>query len=830
MAKRNMRNKYASTQNFVPIDDISDGIVKLRNGNYIKTLEITPTNFHMMGVIEQNNLIDAFVAFHKIAPIHLQFKVLTMPAESSEHIDIVKKAALADTSPGFEERKKHMEQYVALTDRLSRYTAVTRRFFIIFKYEYTEEMGSEYIDIVSSINSTAQRIQEYLSGCGNYVIQHNNIDDENRFQAEIFYLLFNRKSNIPFTKHVKQVVETFMQQQGLIPGQDEVPDIPVTNFIAPRHINLSHKDWIYIDGTFYAFYIISGKSYPTTVYATWLDDLINFGAGVDVDIFSERFNKADIQEKLCRTLAYTKVKMNETNETNRDFEVVKDALQSVHYIKNKLSGSNEDFYNMSTLITITSDSVKGLRKRIRQVRDLLRSKDMTPISCFLRYEQAFLSTLPCALIAPVLKTPAERNILTRGLASIYPLTSYEVCHKDGIMLGINTMNNSLFTVNIFNTQYFQNANMMILGSTGAGKTYTLGMIMSRLRMRGIQTFLVAPDKGHEFRRMCNRLGGTFVKICAGSPACVNVLDIHPINDKTDIEIEGEEGAYKDSLLSNKIEDLKIFFTLLIPKITEIELQRLDAIFIKTYEHAGITDDNDSIYIDKSSKTLRPMPTLEDVYNNLQTSQNMENIAIILKPLVFGSAKNFNGQTNVDLKNKLVVFDISKLKGNLKPAGMFMVTDYIMSQIKSNRSENNALIIDELWRLISENPYAAEYVKQIWKTIRGYGGAAIGATQDLNDYFALNDGKYGKAIISASAINILKKTKPIEAKLIRDVMDLTDEEYKKLTRLSKSQGLFCTDTIHMEIEFMATAFEHWNITTDAKDLRKLQEVGYEALVG
>lgn len=828
LKKKRKAETYSPSQDFVPIDSISDGIVKLKNGNYIKTLEIRPTNFHMMDTAEQNNLIAAFGSFLKIAPIHVQFKILSLPASSSEHTDIVIKDAENDKDFKIQSGlRKELQQYVDLCGRLRRYTAVTRRFFIVFKHEYGESPSTDYADIVGSMAAMEHQIREYLSACGNYVVTHDNMDNENKFQAEIFYLLLNRASNISFEQRVKKTVNTFMTAKGLTPGVDAVPDIPISYFIAPHHINLTHRDWIYIDGTYYAFYIIAGGSYPKKVYATWLDELINFGAGVDVDIFSTRYNKPEKLSDLRRTLAFTKSKMRETSETNRDFEAVQTALESVYYIKDRLSNSSEDYYEISTLITITADSVKNLRKRIRRISDLLLSKDMKPISCYLRYEQAFLSSLPCAVISSVLESPAKRNILTNGLASIYPFTSFEVCHKDGIMLGLNAMNNSMFVINPYNAQYFQNANMMITGSSGGGKTFLLGMLMARFRMRGIQTFLVAPDKGYEFRRMCNHLGGTFVKICAGSPACINIFEIRPVNDDTDIAIEGDSASFKDSLLSQKIQDLKIFFSLLIPEITNVEQQRIDEILIKTYNDFGITKDNDSIY--DASGNLKMMPTIGDFYNNLLNERDLKDIAVVVSTLVSGSAANFNGQTNVNLLNKLVVFDISELKSYLKPVGMYMVIDYLMSAIRADRTVNDVLMIDEMWQLISENRLAAEYVKDIWKTIRGYGGSAVGATQDLNDYFALDDGKYGKAILSASAIKILKKTSTVEAKTIRDVIGLTDSEYKKIMRLGTKQALFCTDRIHIEIELMATPFEKWNIVTDSENLLRLKNIGYDKLV-
>lgn len=820
-----MNREYAPTQDIVPVEDVQDGIVKLKNGEYVKTLEVLPTNFHMMGITEQNNLIAAFARFHKIAPSHLQFKILTRPAEGNKHIDNIRKQVAKDAedyrcNP---HRRKQLEQYVALTEELSRYTAVTRRFFLIYRYEPSEDNAFTYEDIVGSMRATEQRIREYMSAVGNVVVQNDTLEEEDRFQVEIFYMLFNRKTSIQtgFEQHVNHVVKANMLARGLKPGVDPPPDLPAADFIAPYHVNLTHGNWLFFDGTFYSFFIIPGSVYPPNVYAAWLDELINAGNGIDVDIYAERLNKSMVLADLRHTLAFTKAKMRETPETSRDYEEVKDALDSCYYIKEHLN-ANEDIYNMYTLITVTADSVKMLRSRLREIKDLMKAKDMEISQCYFRFEQAFQMTLPSVLFDDSLKAPAKRNILTFGLASMYPLTSYEICQINGILLGVNSLNSSLFMPNIFDTNYFMNANMMLLGSTGGGKTFTLCLIILRFLLRGIKSYLIAPDKGFEFELMCRRVGGSFVKIAAGSPHCVNLLDVRP---------HGRISAYQGSLLSDRIQEIKIALQLLAPEITNAQLQRMDDILYRTYAKFHITDDNDSIYADKVHGVLKKMPTFGDLYDEMKSDTDMHDVAVVISQLVTGSAKNFNGQTNVDLSSKLVVFDISELKGkNLKAFGMYICSDFLMWAIRDDLTVNKALFFDELWRLISENRNAAEYVVEIWKTIRSYGGAAIGATQDINDYFALDDGKYGKAIISASAIRILKKSVPIEAKMLRDVLDLTDAEYKQIMRLGKPQGLFCTDNVRMTVDFRATEFERWNITTDRNDRAKRKEIGYYQLVG
>ena len=115
-------------------------------------------------------------------------------------------------------------------------------------------------------------------------------------------------------------------------------------------------------------------------------------------------------------------------------------------------------------------------------------------------------------IDPGLEKKSRRNVLTSGAASTYPFCSFEMSDDNGVLLGVNRNNNSLCIVDLFNSKVHKNANLVLLGTSGAGKTFTMQLLALRMRMRGIQSFIVAPIKGHEFRRACNHIGGEFIKI------------------------------------------------------------------------------------------------------------------------------------------------------------------------------------------------------------------------------------------------------------------------------------------------------------------------------
>ena len=348
------------------------------------------------------------------------------------------------------------------------------------------------------------------------------------------------------------------------------------------------------------------------------------------------------------------------------------------------------------------------------------------------------------------------------------------------MLGVNKFNNSLTIVDIFNSRNYKNANISIMGTSGAGKTFTMQLMGLRMRRKGIQVFVIAPLKGHEFHRACTNIGGEFISISPASSTCINVMEIRKVDKSVDELLDG--GGVERSELASKIQQLHIFFSLLIPDITHEERQLLDEALIRTYAGKGITHDNDSLLDPDNPERYKEMPILGDLYDVLIASSETKRLANILNRLVHGSAQTFSRQTNVDLDNKYTVLDISELTGDLLTVGMFVALDFVWDKAKENRAVEKAIFIDECWKLIGagSNRLAAEYVLEIFKIIRGYGGSAVCATQDINDFFALEDGKYGKGIINNCKTKIVLNLEDDEAQRVQSIMRLSEAEVMEIT--------------------------------------------------
>ena len=821
--------KLSFTQDFIPIKNLDHGIIETADGRYIKILEVEPINFMLRSEEEQYEIICSFASWLKISPVHLQFKSITRKADSDKHIAMLRKEMATEES---EQCKKLSEGYIRLIKDVGSREALTRRFFLIFRYEeLRRNENSDYGQICSTLLTAEQNARAYFMQCGNNILQPKDPDEAT---AEILYMFFNRRSCVeePFHSRVDRIVLDTMAAKNKVIGIDPIPHIRMAHFIAPRGIDLTHRNYIIMDGLYYSFLYIKGNGYPNKVRAGWMSSLINAGEGIDVDVFLRRENRSKTIDKVAQRIRLNRTKLKSMQDTSTDYEELAGSIQAGYFIKQGIANYNEDLFYMSVFVTVSARTYEELMWRKQQMTDMLKSMDMYVSDCSFQQEDALRTVMPFLQISPKLEKKSKRNVLTSGAASTYMFTSFEMSDDTGVLLGINRHNNSLCIVDLFDTKKNKNANLNLLGTSGAGKTFTMQLLALRMRMRGIQCYIIAPIKGHEFRRACNRIGGQFIKIAPGSPHCINIMEIrHTISPEMEL-IDELDYSEMDSLLAQKIQQLMIFFSLLIPDMTNEEEQMLDEALIRTYGKFGITHDNDSVYADRNAvpPKMKTMPILGDLHEELQKNEMTKRIAVIVSRFVTGSAQSFNQQTNVDLSNKYIVLDLSELKGKLLPVGMMIALDYVWDKIKSDRTKKKTIMIDEIWQLIGagSNRMAAEFCLEIFKVIRGFGGAAISATQDLSDFFGLEDGRYGRAIINNSKNKIILNLEPDEAEFVRDTLKLTKTEIRSITRFERGEALICSNNSKVPVIIRASKEEQEMITTDRAELEAiLKERQHEA---
>ena len=798
---------------YIPIEKIENGVIYTRDHRYVKVLEVVPVNFLLRSAREQRNIIYSFISYLKISPVKIQVKALTKRADINRHLNTVREELEKETDPHC---RALQEDYIKLIHQIGSREAITRRFFLIFEYEPLPgtKRGHEAEEAVASLQTAARTAANYLRQCGNEIITHENEDEAT---AEILYniLCRNESNSLPWPQKVKQVLAEHMA------AERDLDTIPANEFYAPSEIDFSHGSYICVDGLYYAYLLVPSDGYKTQVPAGWLSLIVNAGDGIDMDMFLYRQPKDRMVRKLGQQLRINRSKIRETSDTNTDFDDLDGAIRSGYFLKDGL-GNNEDFYYLSLLVTITADNVDDLEWKVAEMKKLMLAQDMDAQTCSFCQEQAFLSSMPLVSLERRLYERSKRNVLTSGAASCYPFTSYEMCDDNGILLGVNKHNNSLIVVDIFDSRVYKNANIAILGTSGAGKTFTLQLMALRMRRKGIQVFIVAPLKGHEFHRACSNIGGEFISISPASQNCINIMEIRRVDKSVDDLLDGP--GSKKSLLAAKIQQLHIFFSLLIPDMSHEERQLLDDAMVRTYARKGITHDNDTLEDPEHPGQYREMPILGDLYQVLMESPDTKRLANILNRLVNGSARSFNQQTNVSLDNKYTVLDISELTGDLLTVGMFVALDFVWDKAKENRTAEKAIFVDECWQLIgaSSNRQAAESVLELAKTIRGYGGSLVCATQDLNDFFALEDGKYGKGIINNSKTKILLNLEDEEAQRVQGILHLSEAELMEITHFERGNALISTNNNNIAVEIKCSQMEKELITTDRRELQAILE--------
>ena len=595
----------------------------------------------------------------------------------------------------------------------------------------------------------------------------------------------------------------------------EAGSTTILDILSPTAIDTKSRDYIVVDGVFHAYLYITGYGYSTTVGSCWLAPLVEAGEGVNVSFSFTRQNREKILSKIAQTTMLNRSRMRDVGDTRQDYEELDSAITSGLYLKDVMNRQGEDFYYMHTLIEVVADDPDTLEQRVTAVEKLCVSVDMIARRCDYANEQGFLSTLPLVTLDANIERKSRRNALTTGVAAAFPFVSYEHSDRNGLFLGLNLYNKSPVFLDPYDDYKYTNGNWWIGGNSGAGKSVTLQCLAGRLREQGKRVVCVIPKKGHEFRPNCEQLGGLYLRLSPSSRDCPNIMAIRRKTLDAYAGIQ-ELAARDDSVLADKISRLIIWYSLQKKDLTEEDKNYLDASLVECYDRYGITFDNTSV-VDENG-AFKEMPIIPDWYNVLLERAETKHLAVVLTRYVTGSAAAMGRRNHISIDNKYIVLDTSGMPDDLILPGIYWAIDVANDIIMNAGGELSALIADELWSLVGagSNPLAAAYVQEMVKTIRGLGGIAITSTQGMQDLFSLEGGKYGKGILDSSRIKFVMQMEEQEARLIQQILNLSEEEVRQITRFRRGEGLLCIGYNHVPVAFHVTKKEYDAITTSPTD--------------
>ena len=565
----------------------------------------------------------------------------------------------------------------------------------------------------------------------------------------------------------------------------------IQNIIAPPHIEVDFSHIKIEDRYFRTLFIVG---YPRYVSANWLSPLINFDHSLDVSMYIFPSDSKDTLDNLRRRIAEMEAEINSDIQRGRIPQAgTQAALDDAKSLQERLVKGAERFFQFSLYVTISADSVKQLNTITQQVQSTLASLLIISKTASLSMEDAFKTTLPYCKDRLMI----TRNMDTTALSTTFPFTSSELSDNQGILYGINAHNDSLVLFDRFSQE---NANMLVLATSGSGKSYSVKLEIMRSLMFDTQSIVIDPE--NEYEMLTKAVGGNHISFSKTSSNRINPFHIAKSQDSNEDEL-----SYKFLFLHSLLK-------IMLGKMTPTEDAILNRALSLTYRQKGITDD-------PSTHTIEP-PRMEDLYKTLigMEDETSKNLSARLERYVMGSLKGiFDQQSNINIDAPVTVFTLRELGDEIRPIVMFIILDYIWTQIRKDLKKR-LLIVDEAWYLMRYED-SAKILQSFVKRARKYYLGVTVISQNVDDFL---NSPYGKAIITNSAIKMLFKQSPAAINQIAETFYLSQGEKHLLLSAGIGEGIFFAGQNHVALKVVSSPDEHALATTKPSEIldRQRQE--------
>lgn len=538
--------------------------------------------------------------------------------------------------------------------------------------------------------------------------------------------------------------------------------------------------------------------YPRSLYTGWLSSIINIDEVLDISMFVYPVDTGVVMKNLSKKVTQLEASMNINSEKGkiRDPEL-EAAISDAEELRDSLQLGAEKFFRYGLYITIYADSLDELVFVQNKIENIFGQQMVFSKVATSQQEQGMNSTMP--LCSDQLQI--RRNMNTGAISTSFPFTSADLTQEKGILYGINMHNNGLV---IFDRFSLENANMVVFAKSGAGKSFTVKLEALRSMMIGSEILIIDPE--NEYQKLCDAVGGSYIRLSLNSDVRINPFDLPKITNSEDAN---------DALRTN-IATLHGLFRLMlggtgnggVVGLSPIEEADLDQAIIDTYARAGITSD-------PLTHSATP-PTIMNLFDTLlHMGGSGPSLAQRLRKYTTGTfAGIFSQQSNIDINNKMVVFNIRDLEDELRPVAMYVVLSHIWNIVRADQRKR-LLIVDEAWQLMKYED-SANFLFSLAKRARKYYLGLTTITQDVEDFMS---SKMGRAIVTNSSMQLLLKQSSSAVDVLSDVFKLTDEERKRLSNFPVGQGLFFAGQNHVHIQIVASATEESLITTNPGEQQK-----------
>ena len=535
--------------------------------------------------------------------------------------------------------------------------------------------------------------------------------------------------------------------------------------------------------------------YPRQIYTGWLSSLINIDEVLDISMFIYPVESQVVLNNLRKKVTQLEATMSINSEKGRTRDPgLEAALQDAEELRDQLQVGAERFFRYGLYVTLYADSLDELGFVQHKIETIFGQQLIFSKVASSQQEQGMNSTIPQMTD----QLQIRRNMNTGAISTSFPFTSADLTQEKGVLYGINMHNNGLV---IFDRFSLENANMVVFAKSGAGKSFTVKLEALRSMMVGCDVIIIDPE--NEYQKLSDAVGGSYIRLSLNADTRVNPFDLPRVIDSDEAD---------DALRANLVTLHGLFRLMLggtqstasgqlMSALTPAEEADLDQALIDTYARAGITSD---------PLTHHSMPpTISDLYDTLlHMGGTGPNLAQRLRRYTSGTfAGIFSQQSNIDINNNMVVFNIRDLEDELRPVAMYIVLSHIWNITRTDQKKR-MLIVDEAWQLMKYDD-SANFLFSLAKRARKYFLGLTTITQDVEDFMG---SKMGRAIVANSSMQLLLKQSSSAVDVLSDVFKLTEEERKRLANFPVGQGLFFAGQNHVHIQIVGSETEKSLIST------------------
>jgi type IV secretory pathway VirB4 component len=568
------------------------------------------------------------------------------------------------------------------------------------------------------------------------------------------------------------------------------------DFIAPSSLQFD-KNYFHLGTRYARTYYVYG--YPRQLYTGWLSGMVNLDEVIDLSMIVQPVDSQVVLNNLRKKVSQLEAGIQIDAEHGKVRDPGKQAaVQDAEELRDKLQVGEERFFRFGLYFTIYANSLEELEFVSHKVESLLGEQLVYSKPASSQQEQGLSSTIPQFMD----QLQIYRNMNTGAISTTFPFTSADLTQDNGILYGINMHNSGLV---IFDRFSLENGNSVVFAKSGAGKSYTVKLEALRSMMFGTEVFIIDPE--NEYEKMCEAVGGAYVRLSLNSTTRINPFDLPRVvdTDESDNALRSNlitlHGLLRLMMGGAQAQIQQAGGVVTMPALNPAEEADLDAALIETYAKAGIT--NDPLTHGSSP------PTISDLYDTLlHMGGTGPQLAQRLRKYTSGTfAGIFSQQSNVNVENPLVCFNIRDLEDELRPVAMYIVLNHIWNHTKVDK-KRRLLIVDEAWQLMRYED-SANFLFSLAKRARKYNLGITTITQDVEDFMA---SRMGRAIVANASMQILLKQSPTAVDVLADVFKLTTEEKKRLSQFPVGQGLFFAGQNHVHIQVIASPTENELITT------------------